>query len=80
MSKKSLRFFNDREVRAVWVDENSSRWFSITDVVRTINDESDYTKAGNDWRWLKRKLKQYDVQLVSSTHKLMCFNFKILFL
>ena len=68
MSKKSIRFFNDREVRAVWDDENSCWWFSATDVVRAINDETDYTKAGNYWRWLKRKLTKEGVQLVSTTH------------
>lgn len=68
MSKKLIRFFNDREVRAVWDDENSCWWFSATDVVRAINDEPDYTKAGNYWRWLKRKLGQDGVQLVSPTH------------
>ena len=67
MSKKSIQFFNNREVRAVWDDENSRWWFSATDVVRAINDEPDYTKAGNYWRWLKRKLGQ-GVQLVSPTH------------
>lgn len=70
MSKKSIRFFNDREVRAVWDDGNSCGWFSATDVVRAINDEPDYTKAGNYWRWLKRKLKQEGVQFMSGTHKL----------
>ena len=70
MSKKSIRFFNDREVRAVWDDENNCWWFSATDVVRAINDEPDYTKAGNYWRWLKRKLKQEGIQFVSGTHKL----------
>ncbi len=68
MSKKSIRFFNNREVRAVWDDENNCWWFSATDVVRAINDEPDYTKAGNYWRWLKRKLGQEGVQLVSPTH------------
>lgn len=34
MSKKSIRFFNDREVRAVRDDENNCWWFSATDVVR----------------------------------------------
>ena len=68
MGKKSIRFFNDREVRAVWDDENNCWWFSATDVVRAINDEPNYTKAGNYWRWLKRKLKQNGVQLVSPTH------------
>ena len=39
--KKSIRFFNDREVRAVWDDENNCWWFSATDIVRAINNEPD---------------------------------------
>ena len=66
--KKSIRFFNDREVRAVWDEESNCWWFSATDIVRAINDESDYTKAGNYWRWLKRKLKQEGIEPVSTTH------------
>ena len=68
MSKKSIRFFNDREVRAVWDDGFSKWWFSATDIVRAINDEDDYVKAGNYWRWLKKKLNAEGVQLVSITH------------
>lgn len=69
MSKKSLRFFNDREVRAIRDDENSCWWFSATDVARAINDEPDYTTAGNYWCGLKHKLGQEGVELVSPTHK-----------
>ena len=68
MSKKSIRFFNDREVRAVWDEEHSKWWFSATDIVRAINDEDDYTKAGKYWRWLKKKLANEGIQLVSVTH------------
>ena len=68
MSKKSIRFFNDREVRAVWDEEHSKWWFSATDIVRAINDEEDYVKAGNYWRWLKRKFTANGIQLVSVTH------------
>ena len=68
MSKKSIRFFNDREVRAVWDEEQNKWWFSATDIVRAINNENDYTKAGNYWRWLKKKLASQGVQLVSVTH------------
>ena len=66
--KKSIRFFNDREVRAMGDDEKSCWWFSATDIIRAINNESDYTKAGNYWRWLKKKLKQENIELVSTTH------------
>lgn len=66
--KKSIRFFNDREVRAVWSEEECKWYFSATDIVRAINDESDYVKAGNYWRWLKKKLAAQGIQLVSATH------------
>ena len=69
MSKKSIRFFNDREVRAVWDDDHNKWWFSATDIVRAINDEDDYVKAGNYWRWLKKKLNTEGIQLVSVTHE-----------
>ena len=69
MTKKSIRFFNDYEVRAVWDEKNSKWWFSATDIVRAINDEEDYKKAGNYWRWLKKKLTAEGVQLVSVTHE-----------
>lgn len=68
--KKSIRFFNDREVRAVWDDERNCWWFSATDIVRAINDEPEYVKAANYWRWLKRKLSQSGIQFVSGTHNL----------
>ena len=58
-NKKPIRFYNDYEVRAMW-DEESNKWWlphqvrqahhSATDIVRAINDEEDYTKAGNYWR------------------------------
>ena len=67
-NKKSIRFFNDWKVRAVWDDESCKWWFSATDVVRAINNEEDYTKAGNYWRWLKKKLSTEGIQLVSDTH------------
>lgn len=68
--KISIRFFNDREVRAAWDDEHSKWWFSVVDVVGILNDESDYIKAGNYWRQLKRKLLKANIQFVSLTHRL----------
>ena len=68
-NKKSIRFFNDREVRAVWSETDNKWYFSATDVVRAINNEEDYVKAGNYWRWLKKKLSNDNIQLVSDTHE-----------
>ena len=68
MSKISIRFYNNREVRAVWDENNSKWWFSAIDIIRAINDEADYIKAGNYWRWLKKKLTAKGIQLMSVTH------------
>jgi len=69
MSKVSIRFYKGHKVRAIWDEEYSKWWFSAIDVIRAINDESDYVKAGNYWRWLKKKLTADGVQLVSVTHE-----------
>lgn len=69
MSKKSIRFYNDHVVRAVWDEENSKWWFSATDIVRAINDEKDYTKGRNYWKYLKGKMAKEGIQLVSVTNQ-----------
>ncbi len=67
-TKKSIRFFNDQKVRAVWSDTDSKWYFSATDVVRAINNEEDYTKCRNYWKYLKGKLAKEGIQLVSGTN------------
>ena len=70
MQKVSIRFFNDREVRAVWDEELSKWWFSVLDVVGVLNDQDDYTKNRNYWKYLKTKLKKEGSELVSDTNQL----------
>lgn len=69
-SKISIRFFDDREVRAVWDEENAKWWFSVLDIVAVINDQNDYTKTRNYWKYLKAKLKKENSQVVSTTTQL----------
>ena len=69
MNKKSIRFFNVREVRAVWDEEYDKWWFSATDIVRAINNEDDYNKCRNYWKYLKGKLTKENIQLVSATNQ-----------
>lgn len=68
--KISIRFFNDREVRAVWDDEHSKWWFSVLDIVGVLNEEPDYAKTRNYWKYLKAKLKKENSELVSATTQL----------
>jgi cell filamentation protein len=68
--KISIRFFNDREVRALWDDENAKWWFSVLDIVAVLTNQNDYTKTRNYWKYLKAKLKKEGVQLGSNTNQL----------
>ena len=57
-NKISIRFFNDSEVRAVWDEENSKWFFSVIDIVSVLNEQDDYEKNRNYWKYLKLKLKR----------------------
>ena len=69
-SKKSIRFFNDREVRAVWDEEHNKWWFSVLDIIAAINEQDNYQKTRNYWKYLKTKLKKENNELVSATNQL----------
>lgn len=68
--KISIRFYNNRPVRAIWDDEHSKWWFSVLDIIAIFNDQDDYTKTRNYWKYLKTKLKVDAPQLVSATNQL----------
>ncbi len=70
MSKISIRFFDDREVRAVWDDEHSKWWFSVLDIVGVLRGEDDYDKNRNYWKYLKTKFKKENSELVSAANQL----------
>ena len=70
MSKVSIRFYNDREVRAIWGEENAKWWFSVLDVIGALNNQDDYQKNRNYWKYLKTKLKKEGNELVSATNQL----------
>jgi len=70
MDKVSIRFFDDREVRAIWDDTHNKWWFSVLDIVAVLTDQDDYTKTRNYWKYLKAKLKKENSEVVSATTQL----------
>lgn len=70
MSKISIRFYKDYKVRAVWDEEHNHWWFSVLDIVGAINDQEDYQKNRNYWKYLKTKLKKEGSEVVSGTNQL----------
>lgn len=67
MIKTSIRFFDDKEVRAVWDDEKSKWWFLVVDIIRVLTDSKDPRKY---WSVLKTRLKQKDNQLTTKCSQL----------
>ena len=70
MSKISIRFYKDHEVRAVWDDATSKWYFSVLDVVGAINQQEDYARKRSYWKYLKTKLRKEAPEVVSVTNQL----------
>ncbi len=68
--KVSIRFYNDRKVRAVWSEEEDKWFYSVLDVIGAFNMQDDYEKNRNYWKYLKAKLKKENSELVSATTQL----------
>ena len=65
--KISIRFFDNKEVRAIWDDVQSKWWYSVVDVVSVITDSPRPRKY---WNALKTQLKQEGNQLSSKMGQL----------
>ena len=62
-NKISIRFFNDREVRAIW-DETDCKWFfAAVDIVAVLSGSAD---PRNYWYVLKNRLKKAENQLLTN--------------
>ena len=53
--KVSFRFYNDREIRAVWDETDSQWWFAVVDIVGAVSGS---VNAHNYWYVLKNRLKK----------------------
>ena len=65
--KISIRFFDDREVRAIW-DDGSGQWlFSVVDVIGVMTGSSDPRKY---WSVLKTRIKRSRPELTTNCSRL----------
>ncbi len=65
--KISIRFFDDREVRAVWDDAQAKWFFSVIDIVGVLTESKNPRKY---WSVLKTRLRKDDVQLTTNCSQL----------
>ena len=66
-NKRSIRFYKDHEVRALWDEERSSWWFSIVDICGAITDSPNPRKY---WSVLKTRLKKSGNELTTRCSQL----------
>ena len=65
--KISIRFFNDKEVRAAW-DYDGNRWlFSVVDVIAVLTDSKN---PRNYWKVMKHRLTKSGNELVTRSNQL----------
>lgn len=62
MAKLSFRFFNNKEVRAVWDDAAGKWWFCAVDVVAVLSGS---VEPRNYWYVLKNRLKKAAPELLT---------------
>jgi len=67
MSKISIRFYNNHEVRAVWKDDESMWYLAIVDIVAAITESVSPRKY---WSVLKTRLKKQGNELATSCSQL----------
>ena len=69
-TKISIRFYKDHKVRAVWSEEQNKWFFSVLDIIGALNEQDDYQKNRNYWKYLKAKLRKEQSEVVSATTQL----------
>jgi cell filamentation protein len=70
MSKISIRFFDDREVPAIWDEENNKWWFAAVDIVAVLSESNN---PASYWHVLKNRLIAENSQTIT---KCNAFNLK----
>lgn len=60
--KISIRFYDNKEVRAIWDEVNSKWWFSVVDIIAVITDSP---RPRVYWGTLKSRIKKQNNQLYS---------------
>src|SRR3989338_6166516 len=64
---QSIRLFENKKVRAQWIENEEKWYFSIIDVIAILTDSID---SGAYWRKLKERLKAEGNETVTNCHTL----------
>ncbi len=65
-----IKFFENKQIRALWNGEQNDWYFSVVDVVWVLADSKDYQTARNYWKVLKSRLAKEGSELVTNCNRL----------
>lgn len=69
-ASKSIKLFEERQVRAEWDEENEKWWFSIVDIVGVLTDQPTPRGATLYWGKLKQRLNEEGSELLTKCQQL----------
>jgi hypothetical protein len=69
-NKQALKFFDHRQVRTIWSEQEEKWYFSAVDIIAVLTDSAN---TANYWRVLKRRLKSEGNETITK-----CNGFKML--
>ena len=64
-----LKIFEDKKIRAKWVDEEEKWYFSVVDIIAFLT-ENDYQKSRTYWKVLKNRLSAEENETVTNCNQL----------
>lgn len=62
--------FENQPIRRLYDEATDTWWFSVTDIVRVLTQQSDATVSRKYWNKLKQRLRAEGSQLVTNCHQL----------
>lgn len=70
MKKTSVKLFEQKQVRSIWIEEQEKWYFSIIDVISILTDQPTHQGARNYWKVLKSRLTKEGNQTVTNCNRL----------
>ncbi|MDF1547773.1 MAG: BRO family protein [Bacteroidales bacterium] len=68
--EKSIKLFEQKQIRTHWDDEQEKWYFSIVDIVSILTDQIDHQGARNYWKVLKSRLIKEGNEAVTNCNRL----------
>src|SRR3990167_2918195 len=70
MMKSNPTIFEEYKIRRIYDEKNETWYFSVTDIIQALIQQSDYQLARNYWKVLKNRLNKEESESVTKCNRL----------